>query len=237
MATAQTLIDEALRELGVIASGAAGNATESAEALIKLNRMIETWNTNGAIVFQKKRTTHTLTPSLSPHTIGSGGTFNTDRPVFIYGAGLIVSGGSEEVPLEVIRTIEDYQLIPNKTQTGSPTRLWYDAAYATARGNLYLHPVPSAADTLVLYRPAPLESLAALTTTVAFPPGYEECLLYNLAQRLAPSYGATPSKSIVTMARKCYAWLESVNSAPPSVATADFGVPRGMGARDYRTGI
>lgn len=239
MATGQTLIDEALRDLGIIASGAAGDATESAECLIKLNRMLNSWEIDGFMIFTIQRTTHTLTPALNPHTIGPSGTFNVDRPVRIYGAGVTLSGEDVETPLDIFETWRDYQAIPDKTISTTPRALYYDGDYTSARANIFLYPVPDAADTLVLYSPLRLGSSLALGTTISFAPGYEQCILYNLEVLLAPSYGVSDAKlaRIEKLARIAKAEVSRQNSRTPNMQTADFGVsPGGAAWRDYRVG-
>jgi hypothetical protein len=54
---------------------------------------------------------------------------------------------------------------------------------------LHLNPVPSAADTLVLYTWQQLSRFAATSDTFDLPPGYARAIRYNLALELAPEYG------------------------------------------------
>jgi hypothetical protein len=86
--TAADLIRISLRTLGVLAAEETPSAAEQSDALETLNDMLDSWAGERLALFATLRSTHTLTVGLSPQTIGSGGTFNTTRPVRIDGASI-----------------------------------------------------------------------------------------------------------------------------------------------------
>ena len=184
MATFLTHLKAALRRTNYIQAGDTPTATEQTDGLAIANQILDSWNSQDLLCFSIQRTTHTLIASTNPHTIGSAGNINTDRPVAIEQAGLIVAGEDDEHPIKVLDTMAEYAEIVNKvTKNAIPSILFYDPAFAL--GKIYLWPVPDAANTLVLYRWTPLTSIATVNTAVSFPPGYERAFVSNLAVELA----------------------------------------------------
>lgn len=212
MATAQQLIDKTLRLLGIVATGETPATAERDDALIILNEMIETWNTERLTIFVVERNASlTLTANQASHTIGSGGQLAVTRPLKIENAGYKAAGSDIEDPLKIL-TLEEWQLISDKTQTGKPSCLYYEPDYATARGDVFLWPIQNEAGTLVLYLWQQLSSALTLATTLAYPPGYERALRYNLALELAPEYGMPVPPLIYEHAKESKAKIQALNS-------------------------
>lgn len=210
--TVAELIRGALRTLGVLASGETPAAAEQADALVSLNDMLDSWAGERLVLYATLRSTHTLTPSLNPHTIGSGGTFSTTRPVRIDRASIIrAAAAGTETPLALLSDAE-WQTTPNKTDTGTPAALWVETAHPLAK--LWLHPIPSAADTLVLYTWQQLGRFASASETVDLPPGYQRALRFNLAAELAGEYGVALSAENASIAAESKATLKRMNAKP-----------------------
>lgn len=212
MATVADLIAGAFRVLGVLAADEIPSASEQSNAFDSLNRMMDSWANERLTLFATSRDTYALTPGLNPHTIGTGGTFNVTRPIRIDRASLVLANSSNaELPLNILDD-EGWQLAQGKTTQGTPVYLWPETKYPLI--NLWLNPVPLNADTLVLYTWQQLGRFAAATSTVAFPPGYEEAILFNLAKRLAPEYGATLSPEAAETAVESLASVKRLNTKP-----------------------
>ncbi|MDQ3003182.1 MAG: hypothetical protein M3Y08_18215 [Fibrobacterota bacterium] len=115
-------------------------------------------------------------------TIGTGANLSTTRPQQILMASLTISG--TEYPLSLL-TNRDYQAISSKTMTSTiPFYLAYNPTFTTAFGTLYLYPVPSGAVSLLLTSLKPIADITG-AGTLAFPPGYEDAFVTNLAVRFA----------------------------------------------------
>lgn len=186
MATAADLIRRSLKLLGVLAAGESLRAEDQADGLIELNLLLSNWANERLQVFGTRRATYTLTPSLSPHTIGSGGTFNTTRPLRIDGVGVIPAGTSAETPLDML-TDSQWRWVGDKTATAAvPSQVWVEETFPAAK--LWLWPVPTTAATLVLYTWSRIAEFAA-ADSVSLPDGYEDALGYGLALRMAPMFG------------------------------------------------
>jgi hypothetical protein len=212
MATAADLIRRSLKLLSVLAAGESMSAEDAADGLVELNLLLGSWANERLLVHGVRRATYTLTPSLSPHTVGSGGTFSTTRPLRIDRAGIISAGETEETPLHIL-TDAQYAAIGNKAQTDSaPDRLWMEQTYPTAK--LWLWPVPTTAATLVLYAWSRITELAA-ADSVSLPDGYENALAHALALQWAPMFGVEPSGTLIQNASDAVAAIKRTNTQTP----------------------
>jgi hypothetical protein len=205
MGTANTLISTSLRL--VQAKDSIENATgpEAIQALAVLNRMLESWRVESLMAFSTDRVTGLdQAASTQTYTIGSGATWNVERPVNIIRAShhFEPSAGDLEYPVEVI-TEQEWQLISDKdTESSIVKKLYYEREYdASGFGKCHLWPVPdSSAHDMIIYVRNVLAAVSTLATTILFPPGYEEAMVYNLAVRLAPEYGVPVAPEIYQMA-------------------------------------
>lgn len=220
--TVADLIRGSLRTLGVLAASEPLAAGDEEDALVVLNELLDSWSTERLYVFATLRATATLTPSLSPHTIGTGGTISTTRPIRIDQASVILAAGGDERPLALLSDAE-WQALTGKSTTGTPTALWVEAAYPLMR--LHLNPIPNAADTLVLYTWQQLTRFLATSEDFDFPPGYARAIRTNLAKELAPSYGVSVSAELAMIAEEAKASLKRVNYQP-SYLRADEAITR-----------
>jgi hypothetical protein len=210
MSTAADLIRGAFRVLGVLASGETPEAQEQADALEALNDMLDSWAGERLALYATLRSEHPLTPALNPHTIGASGTFNTTRPVRIDRASILLANQDVELPLQLLSDSE-WQNTAGKSAAGTPTSLWVESSHPLMK--LWLNPIPSAADTLVLYTWQQLGDFTA-ATEVDLPKGYARALKYNLAKELAPDYGESLSAEAAAIADESKANLKRLNQKP-----------------------
>jgi len=199
--TAQTLIKAALRVLGAIASGETPTADEMADGLSALRMMLRNWSSQNIRLFYTDQDIVTLTGA-SYYTIGSGGTVNTTRPTTIRGAR--TADGIVDVIGE-----DRYRELVAGGSGGTVAYLWYSPEYPLG----LLYPWPLTSDTLYLDSLKPLADPTAITTSIAFPPEYDDAIKYNLAVRLAPEYVKEPSPTVSMLALNTLHNLETVNFA------------------------
>lgn len=220
MATAADIIRDALKLLGVLAAGESLPSADQEDGLNALNRMLGTWANERLLVHGTRRTEYTLTPSLSPHTIGTTGTFATTRPLRIDGASVIPVGSDSEQRVSIL-TDAQYRAIPDKTLTDAlPHKLWVEQTFPNAK--LWLYPVPTSAGRLVLHTWSRISAFTA-SDSVSLPDGYEDALIHALALRIAPGYGVEPSGTLRENAAAVLAAIQRTN-APEVIAEMDAGV-------------
>lgn len=194
--TALDIINGALRLLQVKSPDVVLTAEEANDALDTLNLMLDSWANESLMLNHITSETFTLTTGLNPHTIGTGGTFDTDRPTSIDMITVLIGGASFPVQL---MAYDDYAAIRLKTlQTLYPQYAYYDADYPL--GKLFLYPVPSQPATITIYSEKPLTQFTSLTDTFSFPPGYAKAMKFNLAVDIAPEYQTDPGQTVTGQA-------------------------------------
>ncbi len=183
--SALDIITGAAKLLGVVFKSEALDADEANDGLVTLNDMLDSWSNDSLRVTAFTVENFALTSAAS-YTIGSGGNFNTSRPITVKSA--VVRVGSIDYPLRWL-SVEEYQteVIAKAISTTIPRFAVYDNAYPLA--TLTFYAVPSGG-TFYLQSKKPLANLSALNSTVDLPPGWKKALKYNLAIDLAPQYGA-----------------------------------------------
>lgn len=227
MATVADIIRRSFSILGVVASGESIGAADQADALETLNDMLDSWATERLTLFATLRSELTLTAGLSPHTIGAAGTFNTTRPVRVDRASLLRSGS--ETPLAILSDAQ-WQTTQGKDTEGTPSAVWVESSYPLVK--LYLNPIPSIADTLVLYTWQQLGRFADANATFDLPPGYPRAIRYNLAKELAPDFGVSLSGEALDIANDSLAKLKRLNHKPRLLTPDATGTGRGGGSAD-----
>ena len=201
--TARQLIADSLKVLAVLDPSEAADAADNADAFRSLNSLIDGWGTQRQTIFTVTRSTYTLTANVGTFTIGTGGTFNQQRPLWISNAAYIVpdTDPDVEVPLWVL-TDQQYaeQSIKDLSST-LPAWLYYNptSPVATGLGTIYVGPIQDQNVTLVLYWPTGVVQFADLTTEYILPPGYDRALRYNLAIELAPLFTVSPGQMQLVM--------------------------------------
>lgn len=216
MPSANDFSAASLRLLNVISAGEDASAEDGQQAFDVLNRWVDWLGTQRQTIYFLTRTAHTLVSGTASYTIGSGGTINIARPVWIDHAGLILNTADAtptEAPIRVL-TDDEYQAWPQKTlQSSLSAGVWYDHNWSSGLGRVYPLPIPNVGTTqLVLYTPTAVTEFAAQATDYTFPPGYERAIVYNLAQELTAYYpAATPPPNLEMLASSSLADLKRAN--------------------------
>lgn len=227
MATAQTLIDRAMRLIGAVASGESPTTQESTDALTALNNMIESWQLDRLLVWAYVDTAVTLTPNDASYTVGPSANFNvTPRPPKL--ENIFIRDSNIDYPVELV-TQERWYAIPDKT-TGSdiPDTAYYEPSFTT--GTLQIWPVPTRAVSLHIVTWSQITSFASTATSVSLPQGFERALAYNLAIEIAPEYQKPVSAEVAKIATESLAALKRANNRPIDSYTELYHVV-GLGAK------
>lgn len=189
MATVLDLEKAALKAIGVLGAGETATPEDAADAFDELNRMAGQWNAEHLLLYAQTRTVFPLVSGTNVYTVGTGGTVNTARPVFIDAVRFQDTSTTllTEYPLYEL-TQDASEGLVLKTMT-SPFPSSYRYNPTVPLGTLTLWPTPTSTSLQgVMYSAQVVPAFAALTTVVVLPPGYEELIVTNLAVRLAASY-------------------------------------------------
>ena len=211
MATVLDIITDSLQDLGASAVGEVPSAAEAQGAFRRLNRMLQTWNTESLMVYNIQQETFSYVADQATYTIGTGGNFNTARPVRIEAA-YNRNNQTIDLPIQVVTNYEEYAAIIAKAiETTLPVVMYADGSFP--RQNLTFWPVPSDTTyTPVLWMWKPLTAFATLSEEVSLPPGYERALVSNLAIECAPSYGRSVSSELALVATESKAQIKRINT-------------------------
>jgi hypothetical protein len=230
VATARELILRAFRRARILGVDQTPSAEEENEALDTLNQLLDSWWTERLSVYQIVQENFSLTSGTSSRTIGSGGNFDTTRPVRITGA--FVRDSSTDYPLRVAEDRSEYNRIVDKTAQGTPGLLFYDTAYPL--GTVYVWPVPDRTYTLYIDSHKRLESFTNAADAVDLPPGYDRLIVNGLAIEVAPDFGVTAPTGVVAAFSSVKQALKRLN-APAPVMGMPASIVGGGGRYDIVT--
>lgn len=222
------MIVRALQLLGDKTLGGSLTSDEQTAYLSVLNAMMESWSLERLMVYQLLQDSKALTTSDGTYTIGSGGDFNTDRPTKIVDPCFIRDGDNLDYPLTLIDATTYGRFTQKTTDNARPEYLFYDGAFVSSLGTIYLYPEPSASLTLYINSWKQLQTFALISTTVVLPLGYQRAIEFNLAVELSGGYKSV-SPEVAMIARESKAAIKRFN-APSGVLRMDAGV---AGRRRY----
>jgi len=194
-----TIIAQAFDWAGIYGPEDPIPAEKQASALKKLEMMIKVWQgspnilTRGLKIWQRERASLTLSAKISFDLQLSGGDLDINPPVSIKTA-MLKTTDDEETPIDVGMTFEEFEAIPNKTETGTPSRIYYERQYD--KGVLYLDIIPDDITNVIdLVYLRPLYDFDAATNDPDFPQHWLEALYMNLGLRIMPGFGKEPSRT------------------------------------------
>lgn len=172
------LIYAALRKIGVQAMDTDATADEASNALSAMNRMLKAWQNKGYSLWAVTEQTLTLTTAASY-------TLDPVRPRRILNARLVRDG--IELPM-ISMTRDEYDCLPNKATTGTPTQFYYDRQREAAL--FYIWPVLATAggETIKITYEREFEDQTNLTDVTDVPGEWWDAVVYGLADRLADDY-------------------------------------------------
>jgi len=187
--TRDSIINSALRKVGVIAEGQTANSSQLATGTEALNALLKTLATKGMPIWAIKSYTFTTTLNTATYNIGVGQTLNTSHPLKVIQAYRVESSGAMNVPLQVTN-LYDFNLLPISNTSGEPVSLYYHPL--TTYGVVSLWPKPSDNNTTItVFYQSSTDDMVSATDNLDFPSYWTEAVIYTLAWRLAPEYGTS----------------------------------------------
>lgn len=214
-ATFRDILKGSLRSIHVLESGESPDGEEAQDALVIANQMLDAFNADGLMLFNDLIQDFPLIANQATYTLGAGGDFDAARPSSINYASIVIMSNPVqpvEYPIPVLTTQDWRDRVTVKAVPSNLPLAVYDDGSFPFR-NLTLWPIPEDGTNLFrLYTPQQLSQFPDLSTQMSFPPGYFECLRYNLAIRLAPEYGMSVSPEVATLALGSLARVKTSNA-------------------------
>lgn len=203
------IINGALRLIGVLAEGETPSPETSADALMALRQMIDSWSIERLSVYCTQTQDFVWPANEASQTIGPTGDFIGVRPVSIDPSTYFTSG---ELSYGLTFLNQDqYNGIAQKGVTSTYPQVCY-VSNTFPNMTLTVYPVPEQDLTWHIVSVQALAQPAALATTLYFPPGYLRAFRYNLACELAPEFGVEPSAQVMRIAMYSKRNLKRINN-------------------------
>ena len=219
--TANDQINRALRLLGVLAEGETPSAATSQDALIALNQMIDSWNTERLSVFSTQDQVFTWPVGEIHQTLGPTGDFVGNRPVYFDDATYYKAPNGVSYGIKFINQ-QQYDGIAVKTVTSTfPQVIFVNMTFPNVE--MYIYPRPTQALEWHFISVEELTQPASLSTELHFPPGYMRAFTYNLAMEFAPEFGVEPSPQVQRIAMTSKRNLKRVNN-PDDVMALPYAI-------------
>jgi hypothetical protein len=235
----QDICTQALRKLGVAAADEVPNINESLDAFTALNNLADMWQAERLMMYEVRYTVFNMTPGNPTYTVGPTGQVPMTRPMYIDHVNFINTippAPSLELQLSPLNA-DAWSKVPNKGLTSQLPTCWYwQQDYPN--GTLFFWPVPLAATLQgVIYAPQAVPQFSALTATIALPPGYQQMLVYNLAQDLMSEYGGNvlpqTAQTIMAIANQSKNIVKTSNVTPLDASVDQATLPGSSGLYFY----
>jgi len=222
MATAGELINGALRLIGMLAEGETTSSEASADSLVAMQQMIDSWSTERLSIFTTQEQVFTWPAGYLSRTLGPSGDFVGNRPIVLDDSTYFIDPASGiSYGIKIINQ-QQYDGIAVKTVTSSfPQVLWINTNYPNV--DLHIYPVPTRSLEWHFISVDPLTQPATLSTLLAFPPGYLRAFRYNLACEIAPEFGVEPSPQVQRIAMTSKRNLKRINN-PGDVMSIPYSI-------------
>lgn len=210
MPSANDIIERAMVKARIIYPGESIPADKLNQVYDELNDMIESWALEKLMLVADVLEDFTLTSGVSEYTYGSGGDFDSARPIEIKDECFIRSGGVD-YPVR-LRDLGVYRSITVKSTQGIPRLMAYNPEYP--RGKVFLFPTPDSTYSFYIRAAKTLTGFSDKTTSVNFEPGYVRAIITNLAVEISPNFGKKVSKELAFAAQQAKKAIKSANSIP-----------------------
>lgn len=228
---ANDLINDAMKEIGALATGETAVPDDSADVLRKLQRLFDQYNAKRTMVYNVDFTVFSIPVNTQPITIGPGMQFDVNqRPVEIVSASLILNNTSPaqvEIPINVQ---DDQWWAQNRVKNLSsslPTDLYYSPAWPN--GQIFLWPVPTAANNIRLEMRSVITQITSYAQNFSMPPAYWDMAIYDLAVSIGPMFQKPITPDILRLQAEARRAVLSNNVKSPRGRTIDAGMPGGCG--------
>jgi hypothetical protein len=222
--TAGDQINRALRLLGVLAEGETPSAATSQDALIALQQMTDSWNTERLSVFSTQDQVFLWPAGVGnqTRTLGPTGNFVGLRPILIDDATYFRDPGTNVSFGVKLINQQQYNGIAVKTVTSTyPQVMFVNNTFPDVTMTIY--PVPTRELEWHFVSVQELSNPATLATELYFPPGYLRAFAYNLAMEIAPEFGVEPSPQVQRIAMTSKRNLKRINN-PDDVMSMPYAI-------------
>jgi hypothetical protein len=221
--TVQELVNLALQDIGVLATGESPSSDESDDCFDTLNHIVQSWSIEGLTTYKQQHSTHTLTAGQMAYQIGPSAAWATaEKPIKVTAAHAYF--GNFQQGLEVLSFSEFTKRIANGQGATAALPNLMAADNTDPVVNIRVFPTPNISASIEVSYWTTLSDFASLATTVSLPKGFELALRHALALAMAPGFGRAADPGLVAQAQQSKAAIitlnASINGAPAPAAPA-----------------
>ena len=195
MSTAESIIEKAMRKANVLRTGITTPANLLDNGLADLNDILSLFSAKDYLIPYRTKETFSIATSKNKYTMGSGGDFDTDRPVKIEEI-LVTYSGIDYRIREL--ALSNYNAVSVKSIGVTPEFFYYEPAFPLAF--IYFNSSPSTSDTCTIDSLKEFTEFATLATDITLPPGIELMLWSNLCLLICADNGKSPPSVVVSLA-------------------------------------
>jgi len=215
----QDLFIAAMENIGATSLDEAPEASELQKCLRHCNFMLDSWSGRRLMVAATIQEGFPLAAGQRQYTIGTGGNFNTPKPISIDSA-FIRDSALVDYPVYVV-DVDTYDSFDDKMiSTARPDVIYYDAGMtqqATQMGTISCYGIPDNVYTLYVNSLKYLTEFVNLTDVVTFQPMYYDAIMQNLSVRIwrvMGRKGPVPA-DLLHDARMAMQVIETINHTIP----------------------
>jgi hypothetical protein len=221
MTSVATIIDLALKDLGIVGEGQTASGETASDAFTTMNQMLALWQADGLTVYAQKTIVAPLSGSAAT-TIGAGGTIDEPRPVKIDAAFWRVNG--IDYPVTVFAALTDYEGACKGESSDRLTAICYQPTYPL--GTIYALPNGAVGELRLVTR-IDLPTYIGSDDDIDVPPEYALALRYSLAEQLSSTFATPLRPDVAAMAKRCRKIIKRNNVRIPHAAMPDALMWRG----------
>lgn len=208
MTTARTIITLALEGMNKLAPGDTADADVAAICLRRLNVIADDWSVGRDMAPQDQIVSGSVTGASLTLAAGSFAAIQVGSD--------IISMQADGYPMVPI-TMQQYNNIPDKTQSGCP-EVWVCDGLAT----VFLYPAASA-NTIGILTRKPFTQFADLDTDYSMPSGYKGAFAASLSVALAPTLLGGIPPALLQAEKKALFNVANSNVRPAIVSSNPLG--------------
>lgn len=211
MAAVIDIINQALKDLGVIGDGQTANDEQVTGAFDTLNQMLAQWQADNLSVYAQKEVVLQATGAQS-YSVGPGGAVSIARPVAIDSC--FWRKGGIDYPVAVLNALDDFESITFKALGSIPRGVHYLPSFPM--GALLVYPQPSDGE-FHLFMRCDLPTYITAADSLALPPEYAAAVRYSLGELLSVENQTPLRPDLAGMAKRARHVLRRNNVRIPQL--------------------
>ncbi len=135
--TALATINAAFEDVGVKAQGETLSAADAQDGLRRLNNLVRSWSIQSLTIPYVNREVFPLVANQNTYTIGTGGDLDTERPVDVMGAGLLLNAQPTSYAIATVSTTLSQFVIAGDHVADFPPGLVFEITNSTGNNGTY----------------------------------------------------------------------------------------------------